>query len=320
MIKPQILLYLVLLAAAEVPGQQSDTLAQVREMRLAGDLEQAQAVAVAALATSPETLERFELHLELARIHDRFGLHRNTRPVAESLAHVEQAAMIAIANAGNAYIQAATELANADYYYRAEMSEREFSVAEGHARNAIAAFQDLDDAHGAADAVHRLGLIEMQRRNLDSARDLFERSLQLDIEGGARVFFRGEYERHVGFVILLQGDTEAAVPYFERSLAARREAGAIDASLFAAGTLASALVELDRLDEARPVLLYAMNVGEQVDSPVGRARVGLTLARLRAKEGDVPRARSAYELTIALAESVGYRSVSETALSELQEL
>lgn len=314
----QIILICAALTLA-VPGfaQDPGVLQEVRTMRLAGQLEEALQLAADAAAATDDHDLGFELYLELARIHDRTGLHRNTRPVAESLANIELAAEIAAANPDNTKMSAEIELARADYHYRAEMTERQFPVAESHASNAIAMFAELGDHHGQAEAVHHLGLIEMQRGNLESARALFEESLEHDIAGGERVFFRGEYERHVGFVILLQGDREAAVPYFERSLAARREAGAIDASLFAAGTLASSLVELDRLDEARLVLLYAMNTGESVDTPVGRARVGLTLARLRVKEGDLPGARSAYALTIDFADSVDYSSVADTARREL---
>ena len=297
-----------------------DQITQVKSMRLAGQLDDARALAESIIADDADTRLRFESHLELARIHDRIGLHRNTRPVAESLAHVELAGEIAAANPDDAIMQAEVELALADYYYRAEMADREFPLAELHARRAIDRFAASFHKHGQADAVHRLGLIEMQRRDLESARALFDESLEHDHDGGERVFFRGEYERHVGFVILLQGDREAAVPYFERSLKARQEAGAVDASLFAAGTLAASLVELGRLEEARLVLLYAMDVGEIVDSPVGRARVGLTLARFRVKEGDIPRARSAYEMTIGFAESVNYESVARAAHEEVNAL
>lgn len=306
--------------AAKSTCAQYDPVEEVRTLRLAGHLDEAHQLATGTATSTRDQALRFQLFLELARIHDRYGLHRNTRPVTEALRMIEQAAEIAAQHPDNDRMQADIELAKADYYYRAEMIEREFPTAESHASNAIEMFAELGDHHGRAEAVHRMGLIEMQRGSLESARELFEESLEHDIAGGERVFFRGEYERHVGFVILMQGDREAAVPYFERSLAARQEAGAIDASLFAAGTLAASLVELGRLDDARPVLFYATDVGEAVDSPVGRARVGLTLARLRVKEGNIPGARSAYEMTIGLAESVDYTSVAATARSELANL
>jgi tetratricopeptide (TPR) repeat protein len=166
------------------------------------------------------------------------------------------------------------------------MAEREFPEADRRARHAIKLFQQIGDRRSEAEAVHRLGLIEMQRGNLDSARELFEQSLLLDRQAGERKFFRGEYERHVGFVLLMQGDTESAIPYFKRSLELRREVGAIDASQFAASTLASSLVSAGRLDEAWPFVAYAMMVAQRIDSPVGMAQIGLVQGRLHAKAGD----------------------------------
>jgi tetratricopeptide (TPR) repeat protein len=101
---------------------------------------------------------------------------------------------------------------------------------------------------------------------------LFEESLLLDRLAGERAFFRGEYERRMGFVISLQGNNESALPYFERSLQFRMEAGAIDASMFAAITLASALIELGRAEEARPHIEYAQHLAKKMDSKVGLAR------------------------------------------------
>ncbi len=80
-------------------------------------------------------------------------------------------------------------------------------------------FRQAGDLHGEADAVHKEGLIHFQRGEHGPARELFDRSLELDLEGGERLLFCGDYQRHVGFIHLRQGDPSAALPYFERSLA-----------------------------------------------------------------------------------------------------
>jgi tetratricopeptide (TPR) repeat protein len=253
----------------------------VETMRLRGELDAAKQLLTAAIENpdfSPDS--RIGQHLEMARVLDRIGLHRNTRPVAEALTHIDDAAELL--SSASEYNRAAVELAYADYYYRAEMSEREFSTAEEHARRAIALYEEMGDGYGQADAVHRLGLIEFQRRNLDSAEALFKESLDLDIEAGERTFFRGEYERHVGYVFYRRGDVESATRHFERSLQARRDAGAIDASLFAAVSLASTLIELDRRDEAKPNLDYALNIAQRIESPVGLERVNEAFERFAA--------------------------------------
>jgi tetratricopeptide (TPR) repeat protein len=312
------LVIVALLVAASVKTSETDPISQIRSLRLEGSLKEAQSLAEEALVEAQAPFRRLELHLDLARTHDRIGLHQNTRPVAEALAHIELAAEAA--EAGHNPSRARIELAWASYFYRAEMQEREFPIASQHAQRAIEIFREIGDQHGEADAVHRLGLIEMQRGNLDPAHELFDRSLRLDRAAGERAIFRADYERHVGFVFLFRGDTESAIPFFERSLAYRREAGAIDASLFAAGTLASGLVELGRLEEAKPHLLYAMMVAEKIGSPVGMARAGLVQGRLYAREGDSLAARLAFEMTINVAESVGYASVAGQAKNALDAL
>ena len=296
-------------------AQADDLLSQVSSLRLAGQLVEAQELAEESLSKSPMAFDTVRLHLEIAKIHDRVGLHQNTRPVAAALVHIDKAADAA--EPGHRESEALVELARANYFYRAEMAEREFPEADRHARRAIKLFQQLGDRHYEAEGVHRLGLIELQRGNLDHARELFVQSLLLDQSAGERKFFRGEYERHVGFVLLMQGDNESAIPYFKRSLERRREAGAIDASLFAASTLASSLVNAGRLDEARPVIAYAMMVAQKIDSPVGMARIGLIQGRLHAKAGDKRAAQLALEMTIDVAKSVAYSSMAEQARKEL---
>ena len=273
---------LLLIVSSSALAGDNAVVAEVEELRLAGDLAGALSLAtqnIEAPKASPQLV--FDLQLELAKIHDRFGLHDGTRPVAASLEAI--AAARDIGRQLNLRARAAVELALADYYYRAEMVEREFDTATQHALRAIVMFRALGDRHREAEAVHRLGLIHLQRRELDWAHELFDESLRVDIEGGARDFFRGEYERHVGFVYALQDDPAASLPYFERSLEYRLKAGAIDASLFAAVSLAATLVELGRGDEAKPHLDYALDIAGRINSTVGRRRALAVLERITPK-------------------------------------
>jgi len=292
---------------------------EVRELRLHGALDDARMLAEAKLGlVVGDARCEIELRLELARIHDRIGLHQNTRPVAAAFAQIEAAD--SVARRAGMLPSPEIELAQADYYYRAEMSEREFPTATEHTQSAIDLFRRSSDGHGEADAVHRLGLIHMQRGELEQARELFDESLDLDQADGERTLFRGEYERHVGFLYVLSDDTETSIPYFERSLLLRREAGAIDASLFAARTLAWALVEVGRFEQAKLHLIYAMTVAEHIGSPVGKARCGLVLGRLHESEGDDLGAWIAWEATIKTAESIGSTSIANSAKNALEEL
>ncbi len=291
------------------PGRVTD---QVRAQRLQGELAEAQLLARETLRCEQLAPEiTIALHLELARILDRFGLHRNTRPVLEALPHLEEAA--ALISHPSPAIAAAVELGKSDYHYRAEMSERQFPLAIQHAEAAIRLFQEAGDQHGEADAVHRLGLIHFQRRELQKARQLFDRSLELDDTAGSRTFFRGEYNRHVAFIHVRSNDIAAAVGYFQRSLQNRKEAGAVDASLFAAVSLASALVDIGRAPEALEPLLYAWMIAEKIDSGFGKSLVGIVLGQLYEALDDQKSAEHAYTMTLALARAIDRSSIVRQA-------
>jgi len=308
----------IFLLVAFTTTLEAATLVEIEELRLSGELSKAQVLADEQVRQPGiSAVDKVALHLELARIHDRIGLHQNTRPVAESLVNIESAAILA-AEAGPTSA-AEVELALSDYYYRAEMQDREFPVAEKHALRAIERFRQLDDGHGEADAVHRLGLIEMQRSKLAEARQLFEQSKELDIAAGERVFFSGEYERHVGFVLYLSGEIPASAPYFERSFKARLEAGAIDASIFAAISLGGVLGELKRSDEGESYLNYAIDLAKEIQSPVALARAQLALGRLYSNSGDIEAARLAYLASVEAADSVHLQSIVRQAREEIQE-
>lgn len=295
-----------------------DALASIKTLRLQGKLEIAQTKAEQEL-TSATCPMQVAYHLELAKIHDRIGLHQNTRPVLAALQHIELAEESAT-DCPSIATDASIELSLAEFHYRAEMQEREFLNATTHAEMAARIYEEMGDRHGEANAIHLLGLIDMQKRDLSRAKILFDQSLALDLQGGARTFFRGEYERHVGFVLYLQENVTESLPYFERSLQARRDAGAFDASMFAAVSLGSVLVELDELDEAKTHLLYALMIGELLRSPVGISRAGINLGELYVKEGDLQAARIAYEMALQMAEGIGLSSTAQQAADALANL
>ncbi len=292
-------------------------LENVQRLRLLGELPTAHKLAASAAACEGFTAEeRIAFHLELARILDREGLHQNTRPVIEALRQIDAAAAL-VENPGTA-LAAKLELARADYHYRAELRMRLFPTATLHAKQAINLFQEAGDRRGEADAVHRLGLILFQRGELEEARTLFDRSLELDDEAGSRPFFRGEYYRHAGFTLYGGGDLEAAIPFFERSLEYRKQAGAVDASLFAATTYGSALVDAGRSQEALEPLLYALMIAEKIDSPTGKSRAALALGKLYEGLEDLASATHGYELAAKIARDIGSQSIERQAVESLQ--
>ena len=159
----------------------------------------------------------------------------------------------------------------ARYFYRAEMPDREFEIAKKYVTRALDAYKALGDLYGQAEAVHLQGLIEMQRGNYEGAGVLFDESLRLDELAGARVFFRGEYERHMGFVLYFEGKLEESLLYFRRSVEARKTAGATDPLVFAKITLASVLNQLGNDHEALPTAKDAMTSARKIGSANARA-------------------------------------------------
>lgn len=280
-------------------------LERVRQLRLAGELQAAESMAeeiIGQSETSP--VDEFALRLELARIHDRYGLHFRRRPVAAALAEIDAATELA-RDFDDKYL-AQAKLARAYYYYRAEMGEHKFPVAIQLLEEALALMSETSDYHDQAEAVHLRGLVHLQMRGLDLARQRFDESLELDKQGGARVFFRGEYERHVGLVYILQDSPELAIPHLERSLEARIESGAVDASLFAATLLANQRLTLGQLDAIPPLMAYSQSVLNNLESPFGEYQLLMVSGRYWDAASDECLALGYYLRAKRVAESIDW--------------
>jgi tetratricopeptide (TPR) repeat protein len=280
-------------------------LERVRQLRLLGELQAAESLAgeiIDQSETSPA--DEFALRLELARIHDRYGLHFRRRPVTAALAEIDKATELA-RDLADSY-QAQARLARAYYYYRAEMSGREFPVAIRLLEEALVLMPETSDYHDRAEAVHLRGLIHLQMRELDLARQRFDESLELDKQGGARVFFRGEYERHLGLVYIFQDRPELAIPHLEQSLEARIESGAVDASLFAATLLANQRLRLGQLDAIPPLMAYSQSVLKNLDSPFGEYQFLMVSGRYWDAASDECQALGYYLRAKRVAESIDW--------------
>ena len=291
---------------------------QIIKIRLAGQLDEAKSKIDKLLKLKPTAKKELALRLERAVILDREGLHHNKRPVTEALLEIELASKLSKQmgpqQRGLVYYALAT------YFYRAEMAERTFTKAQSFSEKAINQLTLAGDTHGTADAVHRLGLIHFQRREMERARELFDRSLELDNKAGTRQWMLGEYHRHVGYIYQLADDWQTALSHFEKSFLARKNAGAIDASMFAANTLSSAQIKLGLLNEAYVSLEYVFDIANKINSPVGMSRAYFNQAKLAEKKGDFDSAITAYENLLTIARPIAYHSLikrSENAIRKL---
>jgi pimeloyl-ACP methyl ester carboxylesterase len=251
----------------------------VRRLRLEGQLDKAAATALDYIGSNDSSVDqKHQMRLELATIYDRQSLHDGTRPSEMALGElrlIESKAAVL-----SAEVLAGLNYGFARYFYRAEMPDREFEIAKKYVTRALDAYKALGDLYGQAEAVHLQGLIEMQRGNYEGAGVLFDESLRLDELAGARVFFRGEYERHMGFVLYFEGKLEESLLYFRRSVEARKTAGATDPLVFAKITLASVLNQLGNDHEALPTAKDAMTSARKIGSKVAQMRAQTIIDRI----------------------------------------
>ena len=316
------LTHLIIAAALLSPNcaNVEEAMESIDTARYAGRLEEAMTAAAHLLECgSLDADERITLHLRLATMHDRVGLHRNTRPVEAALRQVLAAE--AIARDASPRSRAAVEAAFAKYFYRAEMAGRKFERAEQHAREALRLYAALDDAAGRADAAHSLGLIHLQRGELEHAQMRFDESLRLEEKTHVpRPEMLADYHRHTAFVLVRSGTPELALPHFRKSFEQRLNGGLIDASIFAAISVGATLIELGRADEAAGILDYAVDTAISIDSPVGEARAIGALAEMHEQLDDKEAAAKAYERIRVIGAALGSQSMVEWADEALERI
>ena len=298
----------------------STLIAKVDQDFKEGKLEMAISGTDYALSCSNTSIEeQVILHLKLSRIYDRNGLHNNSRPVQAALRSIESASELA--DQANVASQAAINLARAHFYYRSEKPVNDYPTARKFARTAIVLFEELGDLHGQADVVHLTGLFHLQRRELSEAQAYFERSLELEVQTGApRPIMLADFERHMGFVYQLSDDVKQAILNFQRSFVIRRDNGLTDQAMFAAESLAAALIYDHRPAEAQAPLDFALKTAEALDSPEGRARTSLALGQMHEQLGNREAAITAFEAALVAAKEINRTSIIERAGAALDRL
>lgn len=265
-----------------------------------------------------QPLQRLRLKIELAKILDRQGLHTNTRPVVEAFDILKEAEQEVMED--DVVGQAQIALALAEYYYRAEMTERVFASAEARARQAQGLFQRLTDPLGEADAIHLRGLVQLQKRNLEKARELFDLSLEVSRRGTERLIFRSDYHRHIALVEIFSGDKAKAIPHLEKSLALREQAGSKDYALYARTTLGSVLTDVGRAHEARRYLEEALKIAAELPSPFGELQAYLYLAKMYEAFEQTSDAIHAYRRAESLAKELGVENMRKQANERLMKV
>ena len=200
------------------------------------------------------------------------------------------------------------------------MSERLFTRARRSAERAKTLFETLNDPLGLTDAVHLIGLIELQQGRLDKARELFDRSLVISRDAPERLIFLSDYHRHVAIIYLKSDSFSTALEELEKSLAFRDAACSRDYGLFARTFLGSVLIENSRPEEAQPYLEEALRFALALPSPVGELRATFDLGQMYEARGLTSRAIEKYRRAVEIAAGLGsdnYQSAAREALERL---
>jgi len=261
--------------------------------------------------------EQIEIHLMLATIYDRMGLHKNSRPHPQNLIEIKTA--LSLANKYGIKSLAQINFSYAEYHYRAEMPERLFIKAQTYALTALKGFKKSNDLYGESDANHILGLIHLQKNDFAQSRIYFDLSLEIEnMSKAPRPRILADYQRHIGFIHLRIGEIENALPYFVRSFNIRRDSGIEDAALFAAHSLASTLVDLGRTTEAYRPINYALKMAKKLNSLYGTMISLSVLAKIYEQSGNFESAKETYKASLATAKNLNHRSGIKNSKSGIE--
>ncbi len=294
----------------------------VSQLRARGLLNDALETIDRELANDPGPCREVALRLERARVLDRIALHSQTLPATAALAEIDRAQEIQAATNRSTTVQAEIELGRAYYYYRAEMPDREFKQAEKAVTRAMQLARTAGASILLADATHQLGLIRAQQGKTATARELFDKSLELDRQGdeGNEDYMLAEYHRHIALTYILEEDWSAALPHYVASHQARLRSNAIDGSQFSALSLGDALLETDSPDAALPYFEYAFDVAGQMNSSYVKALSALRIADVLEKRGSRSEAKQHYSIAASEAAAVNRSSLVAAATSGLDRL
>lgn len=114
----------------------------------------------------------------------------------------------------------------------------------------------------AAEALNTLGAFDIETGDFDRARETFERALGV---AGASPEVRARTEQNLGIIANIQGDLDAALTHYRRSLDAFREAGDERGCALAYHNLGMISADLQLWDDAEEYFRRSLQFAESVD-------------------------------------------------------
>jgi non-specific serine/threonine protein kinase len=165
----------------------------------------------------------------------------------------------------------------------------QYDVAEGLWQQSLELFEELEDEHGQAVLLHRLGISAMYRGDLGRARELVDASLETHERRSDR-WGQAQTLGTLGAIARDAGDDRRAFELIEVSSRLAREVGVPWWEGGALAELADLCLNADRIDDGESRARESLALAERIGDRAGRVfGIGL-MARVAAERGQHERA------------------------------
>lgn len=226
-----------------------------------------------------------EARLLAARAHfllDRSSYHR--RDIEGSRRAIEHALAAAEASGDLSALASAIHASGRwQYWQKLLRGAGEWEAIEATFRDALRIREEIGDSASLSDSWFYIGLVGQMQRDFVSAREAFERSLDLAEDPRARSF----PVRHLGYLMEASGDEASARKAYEESLALRRQAGAHALVAFALNLVADFEMETTKdSNRSREILRESARTARCARSWRALHDAESRLARLAPEHGD----------------------------------
>ncbi|MDP8931507.1 MAG: adenylate/guanylate cyclase domain-containing protein [Actinomycetota bacterium] len=200
-----------------------------------------------------------------------------------------------------------------------------YAAAERLWQQSLALFEQLEDEHGRAVLLHRLGISALMRGDLEPARKLVEASHEIhqrNDDWGAKTWGLTQTTGTLGAIARDTGDEQRAYELIAQSAALAGEVGVDWWKGGALAELACLSLNAGQVEEAEPLARESLVVADEMRDRAGRVfGVGL-LARLAAERGYLERAGrlwAAIQDEDAVAPLGGWRRHRQTCEARIRE-
>jgi tetratricopeptide (TPR) repeat protein/transcriptional regulator with XRE-family HTH domain len=178
---------------------------------------------------------------------------------------------------------------------------RQAIVMHDHAREAALG---TGDRAAEAEAVVRLGSVDLRQGRFQQATGRFREALDLPSEAGSEPM-RARLYSNLGLVTLLQGDIDQAVGYFQQSLSLHRETGDRAGEARALGNLGFADLRRGRYPQATGHLQESLALCRDILDRGGEARALANLGEVDLRQGNYQQAAGHLQQALELAHAAG---------------